>query len=717
MVQALLLIQEDPTDAATVRNALNTDGTAAFELQWVGTCEEGMHRLASEGALAIRSNSYVSGVLLDFSLTGANGIASLERVARAAPHTPILVLCTAETEAAARIAVQCGAQDYLLKSRVDNYVLPKAIRSMIDRTANSEALFEEKERAQVTLDSMGDAVMCVDVASAVTYLNGVAERLTGWSREEAEGHSVDEVFRVIDATTRRAISDPMAKAILENRAGALTLDSLLIRRDGAEASIEDSVTPIHDRSGKVTGAVMVFRDVSRVRAQAKEMAHLARHDSLTNLPNRVLFTDRLSQAIALACRRRKKLAVLFLDIDRFKDTNDSLGHAVGDQLLQVVAQRLVSCVRSSDTVSRQGGDEFVILLTEVMRARDASLAASNILAALREPCQIGDHEIHITASIGIVIYADDGMDADVLMKYADVAMYHAKDLGRDGYQFFTEDMNVRAVQRRAVESGLRHALERHEFALYYQPKMDLNSGKITGMEALIRWYHPERGFLTPDSFIPTAEECGSIVQIGHWVLSEACAQTCTWLRDGLLLPRIAVNISAAELRRRDFVDHVEAILNRTGLDSSLLEVELTETFLMQDSRATATVMHSLKDLGVKLALDDFGTGYSSLSYVKRFPIDTLKIDRSFVRDLGTDPDDASIVSAVIGMGKSLNMRVVAEGVETAAQLGFLRMQCCPEGQGFLLGRPMTAEESTRLLRDRVLHPLPSHDASMNRPVS
>jgi len=506
------------------------------------------------------------------------------------------------------------------------------------------------------------------------------------------------VFRVIDATTRRAISHPMVKAILENRAGALTPNSILIRRDGAEAFIEDSVTPIHDRRGKVIGAVMVFRDVSSVRAQANEMSHLARHDSLTNLPNRVLFYDRLSQAIALACRRRKKLAVLFLDIDRFKHTNDSLGHAVGDQLLQVVAQRLVSCVRNSDTVSRQGGDEFVILLSEVTRARDVSFAASNILAALREPCKIGEHEIHITASIGIGIYADDGMDPGVLMKNADVAMYHAKDSGRDGYQFFTEGMNVRAVQRQAVESSLRHALERHEFALYYQPKMDLNSGQITGMEALIRWHHPERGFLTPDSFIPTAEECGSIVQIGHWVLSEACAQTCAWLRAGLLLPRIAVNISAAELRRRDFVEHVEAILNRTGLDAGLLEVELTETFLMQDSRATATVVHTLKDLGVKLALDDFGTGYSSLSYVKRFPIDTLKIDRSFVRDLGTDPDDASIVSAVIGMGKGLNMRVVAEGVETAAQLGFLRTQCCPEGQGYLLGRPMTAEESTRLLR-------------------
>ena len=442
---------------------------------------------------------------------------------------------------------------------------------------------------------------------------------------------------------------------------------------------------------------MVFHDVSAARALSLRMAYLAQHDSLTDLPNRILLNDRLAQAIALAYRHQKKAGLLFLDVDRFKHINDSLGHAVGDRLLQSVAQRLVACVRSSDTVSRQGGDEFVILLSEMAHARDAAVIAEKVLLTLAAPHSIDEHELHITGSIGIVTYPDDAIDAETLMKNADFAMYHAKDAGRNNYQFFKPDMNFRAVERQSLENGLRHALEREEFVLHYQPKIDLESGSIIGVEALVRWRHPERGLVSPAQFIPVAEECGFIVPIGRWVLREACRQARMWQEWGLPAVRIAINISAVELRAKDFVAGVRGILAKTGLEPNYLELELTETFLMQDSRSTVAVLQDLKALGVHLALDDFGTGYSSLSYVKRFPIDTLKIDQSFVRDIATDADDASIVSAVISMGKSLHMRVVAEGIETREQLEFLKKHDCPFGQGYLFSPPLGAWEFAQLL--------------------
>jgi diguanylate cyclase (GGDEF)-like protein len=437
--------------------------------------------------------------------------------------------------------------------------------------------------------------------------------------------------------------------------------------------------------------------VSKARALALRMSYLAQHDNLTDLPNRILLNDRLTQAMALARRHGRKLAVLFLDGDRFKNINDSLGHAIGDRLLQSVAQRLLDCVRRSDTVSRQGGDEFVILLSEVTHAQDAAVSAEKILVAMSAPHRIDQHDVHLTVSIGIVTYPDDGTDAETLVKNADFAMYDAKNNGRNNYQFFRPDMNVRAMERQSIESGLRDAMERGEFVLHYQPKMNLETGGIIGVEALIRWHHPQRGLVPPVQFIPVAEDCGFIVPIGRWVLHEACRQARAWQDSGLRPVRIAVNVSAVELRANDFVAGVNDVLTETGLDPRYLELELTETFLMQDSKSTVAVLQALKGMGVQLALDDFGTGYSSLSYLKRFPIDTLKIDRSFVRDLTTDADDASIVTAVISMGKSLHMGVVAEGVETREQLAFLQEQSCPEGQGYYFSRPVGAEEFIQLL--------------------
>jgi diguanylate cyclase (GGDEF)-like protein len=492
----------------------------------------------------------------------------------------------------------------------------------------------------------------------------------------------------------------MEIAVREDITVALTPNCTSEHDGGLEAANENSAAPIHNRRGAVTGAVMVFRDLSTARALSHRMSYLAQHDSLTDLPNRGLLNDRLNHAICLAHRRRKKMAVLFLDIDRFKHVNDSLGHEIGDRLLQSVARRLLSCVRRSDTVSRQGGDEFVILLSEVAQAQDAAVSAEKMLQAMSATHRIDEHELRVTGSIGIVVYPDDGTQADILLKHADFAMYHAKEQGRNNYQFFEPDLNVRALERQMLESGLRRAIDSHELVLHYQPKINLQNGSIVGAEAFVRWRHSQRGLILPSQFIPIAEACGTIVPIGRWVLREACRQARVWQAAGNAGLRIAINVSACELRDRDFLRCLREILDETGLAPRDLELELREAVLMQDAQFAANVLGALRDLDVQLALDDFGTGYSSLSNLKRFPIDILKIDQSFVRELTTDSGANSIVSAVIGMGKNLGMQVVAEGIESREQLTCLQELACPQGQGFYFSEPLTAAQFTRLYRSQ-----------------
>ncbi len=563
--------------------------------------------------------------------------------------------------------------------------------------AAEEALFEETERAQVTLNSIGDAVLVTDLLGNVTYLNLEAETMTGWSREEAQGRKLPEVFRIIDGSTRKTAADPARRALKEDRTVGLAANCVLIRRDGYESAIEDSAAPIHNRSGNVIGAVIVFHDVSQSRAMAQKMAHLAQHDFLTGLPNRALLTERFTQSIGQAKRHRRQVALLYLDLDDFKHINDSLGHALGDQVLQSVAQRLVACVRTTDMVCRQGGDEFVILLDEIEQPQDAAQIADKLLAVFAKAHRINNQELHVSASIGISIYPDDGHDVETIMQNADTAMFHAKAVGRNNYQFFREHMNISAVHRLTVERNLRRALKQQEFLLHYQPKVNLASGELTGAEALIRWQDPANVMIYPEQFVSIAEACGLIVPIGHWVLREACRQVRVWLDSGLQAVPVAVNISAVEFRQIDFVDGVAAILKETGLAPSYLQLELTESILMHEADASAQALDALKAMGVYLAIDDFGTGYSSLSYLKRFPIDTLKIDKSFVRDIVTDADDATIVSAVIGMGKNLKLRVIAEGVETQAQYEFLRDQQCDQGQGSYFSDSLAARDFGLLL--------------------
>ncbi len=433
---------------------------------------------------------------------------------------------------------------------------------------------------------------------------------------------------------------------------------------------------------------------------AARMSFMAEHDFLTGLPNRSLLSARLGQSIALAQRHGKHVALLYMDLDHFKHINDSLGHTVGDQLLQSVAKRLQRYIRLSDTVCRQGGDEFVVLLAEVDSVSDAELAAEKLIEAMAEPYLIGTHRLHVTLSIGISLFPDDGKDAETVLSHADIAMYHAKRSGRNKYQRFTPDMNVRAVARQSVQQALHQALEQREFVLYYQPKVNLETGAITGAEALIRMRQADQPLVNPTQFVNIAEDCGLILPIGKWVLREACRQTQAWLQDGFDMGQIAVNVSVVEFHSKDFLSGVRAILDDTGLDPRHLELEVTESGLMHDTETTVAVLRGLKELGVQIAIDDFGTGYSSLSYLQRFPIDTLKIDQSFVQDIDGESGESgeAIVSAVVAMCMSLNLRVVAEGIESPQQLAFLQSRQCTEGQGFYFSRPVPAEEFTTLLQ-------------------
>jgi len=435
----VLLVMADAAEAWAVRRSLSKARDDPFKVEWVSACEDAIKRLSDTGG------EEIAAVVVDLSFPDSQGIETFDTLSRASPHVPILVLSHLRDEDVAKLAMQHGAQDYLLQERLDGYSLSKALNNMLERSAYAEALFLERERAQVTLNSIGDAVISTDIAGNVAYLNAVAESMTGWSQQEAFGRPLREVLRIIDGDTREPALNPLAMAMLHNKSVGLSANCVLIRRDGHESAIEDTAAPIHDPRGQLTGAVIVFHDVGVARAMSLRMSYLAQHDFLTELPNRLLLNDRLTQAIASAHRHGKSLALLFLDVDHFKSVNDSLGHAIGDQLLRSIARRLVACVRSSDTVSRQGGDEFVVLLSEVTHAQDVASTADKILAAVSRPHRIGDQDLHITVSVGIGVYPSDGADAEALLKSADLALCHAKANGRSNRQFFGPNMSVRTV--------------------------------------------------------------------------------------------------------------------------------------------------------------------------------------------------------------------------------------------------------------------------------
>ncbi|MES2299130.1 MAG: EAL domain-containing protein [Pseudomonadota bacterium] len=686
----VLIITSIQADAVDLQRGLAEARDGPFDHICVQSLAEALERIGC---------TRIDIILVDLALPDSAGLATFDRLFAAAPTVPILTLAAHAEESIAIEAIQRGAQGFLSKGHFHNTLVPQALRSIIHRRAVEAALFQEKERSRVILEAIGEAVLGTDLSGQVDYLNPVAESMTGWPLGGARGLPLAQVAYLIDGTTREVVWDHVHSAIEHDKPVQGIAGMLLVRRDGHETAVDMSVGPLHERDGKLSGAVVVLHDASASQAATfKKMTYLAEHDFLTGLPNRLMLNDRIGQAISHCARSGTGLAVLFLDLDNFKHVNDSLGHAVGDKLLQSVAQRLGACIRQSDTVSRQGGDEFIIVTTDERHAQDAAQSARKVLTEIAAPHIIDGHHLQVTTSVGISVYPDDGNDADTLVKNADTAMYHAKSQGRDNYQFFNSAMNVRAVERQTLEAHLRHALERAEFVLHYQPKVDLTSGAITGAEALLRWQHRQRGLTLPSQFVPIAEDCGLIAHIGRWVLRQACVQARRWCEDGLPPVSIAVNVSASEFHGRGFLDGVRAVLEETRVDARQLEFELTESVLMRDVEASHSTLQELKALGVRLAVDDFGTGYSSLSYLRQFPIDALKIDQSFVLDLAPHSDNGIIVAAVVGMGRNLHLRVVAEGVETRAQCRFLQEKHCDEAQGFYFSAPVNADAFAQLMR-------------------
>ncbi len=552
---------------------------------------------------------------------------------------------------------------------------------------------EQLQLSAQVFENSRDAITITDAHSTIIAVNQAFTSITGYAAAEIIGKTPKilqsgrhdaEYYRIMWA------------AIREN---GYWQGEIWNRRKNGEIYPEWlKITAVKNQSQHTTNYIAVFSDITDDVRAAERIQRLAYYDTLTDLPNRALLSDRLDLAIAHAKRGGSKCAVLFLDMDRFKNINDALGHSIGDQLLQSVAIRLKECVREVDTVARMGGDEFVVILDSMAETDSIMPVARKILHSLSQPYEIEGHNIRATPSIGISVYPDDGTDHESLIMSADSAMYHAKEMGRDNYQFFRHEMNVRAVERHVIESHLRHALERQEFVLHYQPQVDIKTGHIVGAEALVRWNHPVAGLISPAKFIPVAEESGLIIPLGEWILNEACRQNLEWQNAGLPPVSIAVNLSAAQFRQQNLCRLINDTLNKTGLEPHYLELELTEGLVMSNTNSAVEALNCFKEMGVRISIDDFGTGYSSLSYLKHFPIDYLKIDQSFVRDITTNPDDAAITTAIINMAQGLNLRTIAEGVETAEQLTFLRLHSCDVVQGYYFSKPVPAAEFAEILR-------------------
>lgn len=677
----VLLVEENPGDTPLIREMLAHVRGTPLALVCADGLSAGLERLAA-GDLDV--------VLLDLFRPDSDGCDALAQLRARAPHVPIIVLTDREDETVAVKAVREGAEDCLVKGQMTSNLLVRAIRYAIERKRAEDAMQVAKVYAENLINSSLDMIISVDTNRRIVEFNRAAEQVFGYSKAEVLGQSIDLLY--VDASDGRKLHNVSVH-------GGFTGEVKNKKKNGEIFTAYVSATVMHDTKGRAVGVMGISRDITERKRVEETIIHQAYHDALTNLANRRLFMDRLAQALTRAPWHNRLVAVLFLDLDHFKGINDALGHSVGDRLLQAVAERLTACVRVGDTVARIGGDEFAIALADIARTSDVPKLAQKIIDTLSKPYALEGREFFTTASIGISICPDDAQDPESLLKNADIAMYRAKKHGRNNYQHYSPDMNVQAFERLAIETSLRHALERDEFFLEFQPQIDIETSRIIGYEALVRWRHPDLGMMSPGKFIPFAEESGLIAPIGEWVLRTACAQNKAWQAVGLPPIRVAVNVSPRQLRHDDLLQVVERALTETGLDPTYLELELTES-IMQDSDEAIQLLSQLQSMGVQIAIDDFGTGYSSLNHLKRYPINKLKIDQSFVRDIDHDPHDRAIVRAIIALAQSLSMRAVAEGVETQAQMAYLRSLKCDEAQGYLLGRPMSAQAATKLLADQ-----------------
>ena len=575
-----------------------------------------------------------------------------------------------------------------------------ALVSFMDNTERrkmEETIRQSEERYRTILDEMADAYFEVDIAGNFIFVNDAISRHLGYSREELLGAS----FRgQLDKEEYEKVYKIFGKIYTTGKPEKV-ISYKVIRKDGTTAFAEIAGLPLQNQKGEIVGFRGIGRDITERRQMEEEIKHMSTHDSLTGLPNRVMFSQLLNHALASAKRYNRQVAILFIDLDRFKVINDTLGHEAGDQLLKEVARRLTQAVRAVDIAARFGGDEFVILIEELGDLGQVETVAERILSAILEPINLSNEECRVTASIGISVFPKDAQDEQSLMKNADMAMYLAKEEGKNNYQFYTKDIQSRSLERLSIETNLRFALERNELSLHYQAKVDFKTNVITGVEALLRWHNPQLGVVTPTQFIPVAEESGLILAIGRWALKTACAQNVAWQKQGLPTVCMAVNLSVRQLADDNLIDDIRTALIDSGMAPHLLELEITESMMMRNPERMISILAKIKSLGVHLAIDDFGTGYSSLAQLKHFTVDTLKVDRSFIRNIPHDSNDKAITEAIISMGKTLSLTVVAEGVETIDQLNFLKDISCDEMQGYYFSKPIASEQFADLLRKHV----------------
>jgi len=693
----VLFIDASADDAALLQRALQSGGfdVVARRVDTPAELRDALRQQAWDLVLLARA---VPGLPVGDALAVLRGVD---------PDVPAILFSGRPGDETASCTLDEGAQDCIYKSNLARLlpVVERELRQAALRRGGrvatqavrrvESALQQSEERFLQLAANIPECFWLIDVElRKVVYVNAAYEQIWGRRVEDLYKDRMDWLRHVHPEDFERVAEAARAAAL-----GGLNEDFRTVRPDGSVRWLHVRTFPIRDENGAVRSVGGVANDVSSFVDQQQRLTHLAHYDSLTALPNRLLFYERLSGAVALARRNGWKLGVLFIDLDRFKSINDTLGHIAGDELLRQIAGRLSGCLRESDTVGRLGGDEFAVILPELEDGQQASIVARKIVDALTLPVQLEGEDVFVTASIGITLFPDDADDLHTLLRNADTAMYRAKEVGRNNYQFFTAAMNERARERLQLETDLRHALLRDEFVLHYQPKASCASGRICGVEALIRWNHPLRGLVPPSEFIPLLEETGLIVQVGQWVLRTACAQAQAWRAAGLAVPNVAVNLSGRQLQPDLRGEEGVAALEESGLPAAALELELTESVLMHNAESAVRTLNRLKAKGVGLSVDDFGTGYSSLSYLKRFPLDSIKVDRSFVQDIAADPDDASITRAVITMAHHLKLKVVAEGVETEGQLSLLIANRCDQIQGYYFSRPLPAAGLEALLHE------------------
>ena len=637
-------------------------------------------------------------ILLDVMMPGMSGheVMLALRDDERTQDIPVIFVTADTSEESELHGLELGACDFLTKP-VNVPVMKARVRNLLRQRQLQQMLALNELKLRAMLDSSMQFIGLLDIDGCMLHVNRQVHDLLGLPLEALMGQPFWETGLWTPSPTHQAeVRDAITQAAL---GVSSRFETVHTRPDGTEMTLDFSLRPVLGADGEVAFLLPEATDVTEHKRAEENIRRLANYDPLTSLPNRTLFGDRVSQAIRQADRTKEPLALMFLDLDRFKHINDTLGHDYGDKLLIEVGRRLGQAVRLQDTVSRLGGDEFVLLLPNTP-AGGAMVVAEKLIASICEPCTIGNHELSVTPSIGIAMFPGDGREFESLSKSADVAMYRAKREGRNTYRFFTQEMQERSARQIQLEAMLRHAIKRDELALHYQPQIDIATGECVGVEALLRWKNPELGSISPAEFIPMAEETGLILPIGEWVLRTATRQMRSWIDAGSPVKRVAVNLSAVQLRQKELPGVIEQCLTEASLPAEHLELELTESAAFSHPELAYAMLAQLRTRGFKLSIDDFGTGYSSLSYLRRIQIDKLKIDQSFVRDLGKDPEDETLVNAIISMARSLRLKTIAEGVETREQLDYLREQGCDEVQGYFYSKPLPAAELDLWLSER-----------------